>query len=81
MTNTTIIEGEPATLDLNDSPDSTLAGAVPSHEWRQPKKGRNMMVGGLILLSFLTGLGVGIVGLIVVLISVTVVTLALVYQP
>ncbi len=39
------------------------------------------MVGGLILLSFLTGLGVGIVGLIVVLISVTVVTLALVYQP
>lgn len=35
----------------------------------------------IVLLSFLTGLGAGIVGLIVVPISVIVVTLALVYQP
>jgi hypothetical protein len=39
------------------------------------------MVGGLVLLSFMTGLGVAIVGLIVVVIGVTVVGLALHYQP
>jgi len=36
-----------------------------------------LMAGGVVLLSFLTGLGAGIVGLIVVVISVMVVGLAL----
>jgi hypothetical protein len=40
-----------------------------------------MMVGGVILLSFLTGLGVAIFGLIVVIISVVVVGLAMRPQP
>jgi hypothetical protein len=40
-----------------------------------------MMDGGLVLLSFLTGLGAAIIGLIVVVISVTVVALTLRYQP
>jgi hypothetical protein len=40
-----------------------------------------MVAEGLVLLSFLTGLGAAIVGLIVVVISVTVVAVALRYQP
>ena len=40
-----------------------------------------MMIGGGVLLSFLTGLGVGVFGLIVVLIAVVVVGLAMRPQP
>jgi hypothetical protein len=47
-----------------------------------PRKGvLEMPVAGLILLSFLTGLGVGIFGLIVVIISIVVVGLAMRPQP
>lgn len=40
-----------------------------------------MMAGGVVRLSFMTGLGAGIVGLVVVVISVLVVGLALRSQP
>jgi len=53
-----------------------------SRRVRTTEKGvPEMMVGGVILLSFLTGLGVAIFGLIVVIISVVVVGLAMRPQP
>jgi hypothetical protein len=52
------------------------------HVRRPPEKGvLEMPVAGVVLLSFLTGLGVGIFGLIVVIISVVVVGLAMRPQP
>lgn len=45
------------------------------------KEVEEMMIGGGVLLSFLTGLGVGVFGLIVVLIAVVVVGLAMRPQP